>query len=196
MKKSNLILIFFVLISLTNSFSQREIRLTNMNFIPEGEFIEDSTRTILFKSFWLSNQITNKEFREFWNYAKNNPNEELEWAELSLPADIKTKSQPIFKRIKYSELTKETISKKNWPSDNYFESNDFNDKPVIGVSNDLANYYCIWKTSKTYDSLKEEEKNPAFSYYLPTTSQINYAQKLNPSLFAEKEVGFRISIDK
>jgi formylglycine-generating enzyme required for sulfatase activity len=168
-----------------------------MNFIPEGKLIEDSLgRTVAFKSFWLSNQITNKEFKEFLSYAKNNPDEKLEWVDISKINDRTSKPQPIIKQIKYSEVVKISFNQENRPSENYFESKKHNNSPVIGVPKDLANYYCIWKTTKTYDSLKEEEKNPAFSYYLPTTSQIKYAQKMKPSLFAEKEVGFRIAIDK
>jgi formylglycine-generating enzyme required for sulfatase activity len=168
-----------------------------MNLIPEGKLIEDSLgRTIEFKSFWLSNQITNKEYREFWDYAKSNPDKELEWIDMSKINDITIKPQSRIKKIKYSEVVKISFNQENWPSDNYFESKEYNNSPVIGVPKELANYYCIWKTTKTFDSLNEDEMKSASSYYLPTTSQINYAQKIQPSLFAEKEVGFRITIDK
>ena len=194
MKKTVLSLAFFILISLTNSIAQRESRLKNMYFMPAGEIVKDSINSISFNSFWLSSQITNKEFKEFWNYAKNNTDEELIWAEMSYLGDSKEKHQPIIKKIKYSELLKDSLSKKNWPTEFYFESEEFNDRPVIGVSSNLAAHYCIWKTTKTYEGLEENERNPVSPYFVPTTSQLEYSKKIKPDLFTIEEVGFRIVI--
>ncbi len=165
-----------------------------MHFIPDGECIEDSGVRITFKSFWISNQITNKEFREFLDFAKNNPQDELMWAEMVPPSDDKTTVRPTIKRVKYSELLQISLDKSNWPSGNYFESSDFNNHPVIGVSEELANYFCIWKTSITYDNLNENNRSPVAPYYLPSSHQLKFAKKTKPELFTNNEMGFRIVI--
>jgi formylglycine-generating enzyme required for sulfatase activity len=188
MNKNILTLIALVIVSLTSAFSQRDTRLHNMHFIPEGVLVEDSGRKVTFASFWISNQVTNEEFREFWNDVKNNPQEELIWG------DMTTASQPIVKKIGYSEILKDTLDSTKWPTEHYFEAREFNDSPVIGVSEDLAKLYCIWKTNMTYDKLKEDERDPVSPYFLPPTLQLKYAQKSNPKLFSDNEVGFRIII--
>jgi formylglycine-generating enzyme required for sulfatase activity len=193
MKKS--ILAFIVLfISMTSASSQRDSRLDHMHFIPDGEFVEASGGTISLKSFWISNHITNKEFREFWNYAKNNPQEELIWADMSPSKDRKSISQPIIRKVKYSELLKDHLNSNDWPTENYFESHEYNDSPVIGVSENLAKHFCIWKTKMVYDQLNESDRDPVFSYYLPNTLQMKYARTIKPELFTHNEVGFRIII--
>jgi formylglycine-generating enzyme required for sulfatase activity len=186
MKRNILTLFILVIASMTSAFSQREIRLNNMHFIPEGDLVEDTMRKATVKSFWISNQITNAEFKEFWNYAENNPQEELIWADLT--------SQSKIKKIKYSEILLDTLNKANWPTKNYFVAHEFNDSPVIGVSEDLAKHYCLWKTIMTYDKLKEGEREPVFSYFLPATLQLKYARKTKPTIFSNNEVGFRIII--
>lgn len=187
-------LILIIVMSTSTLLSQRETRLTNMHFIPDGEFIEDSGVRITFKSFWISNQITNKEFREFLDFAKNNPQDELMWAEMTPPSDDKTTARHTIKRVKYSELLQISLDKSNWPSENYSESSDFNNHPVIGVSKEMENYFCIWKTSTTYDNLDENDRDPVAPYYLPSSHQLKFAKKTKPELFTNNEMGFRIVI--
>jgi len=194
MKKKILTMFCLVIISMTYALSQREPRLSNMHFIPKGEFIEDSGKKATIMSFWISNQITNEEFREFWNYAKNNPNEELMWVDISQVYCEEPTSKPKIIRIKYFELLKDTLNDVNWPTESYFEALEFNESPAIGVSEELVKYYCIWKTNITFDNLSKRDKNPVFTYFQPTSLQMKYARKTKPTIFSDNEVGFRIII--
>jgi hypothetical protein len=195
MKKNILTLIILIITSITSTiFSQVESRFINMHFIPEGELVEDSVRKVTFNSFWISNQITNSEFREFWNYALNNPQDELIWAEMSLSKGEKPSSQTVIQKIKYSELVKDALIETNWPIADYFVSQEFNSSPVIGVSENLAKYFCIWKTSMVYESLDEKERESGYTYYVPSSLQTMYARKLKPTLFSKEELGFRIVV--
>jgi hypothetical protein len=194
MKRNILALVILFVISMTSAFSQRESRFIDMHFISGGELVLDSGGKITSPSFWISNQITNKEFREFLDYAKNNPQEELMWAGMSISSARNSNSQPKIMKIKYSELLKDTLNTTNWPTENYYESPEYNDSPVIGVSEELGKLYCIWKTTMVYDNLNESEKDPVFPYYPATALQMKYARNTNPTLFSDKEVGFRITI--
>jgi hypothetical protein len=195
--KTQILTLCLFALALTNSLSQNGERTKNMNLIPEGELIDDSTgQTIVFKAFWLSNQITNKEFRAFWEYANNNPNNELEWAELLHRTLNDSKTKPTIKRVKYAEITKETIDKKNWPSTDYFESTQYDNMPAIGVSTILANYYCIWKAYETQKRLQEVGQELSSSYYLATPLQCKYAQKKQPARFTKDDSGFRVVLDE
>ncbi|ASB47901.1 SUMF1/EgtB/PvdO family nonheme iron enzyme [Alkalitalea saponilacus] len=194
MKRNVSLLLFLVVVSVTNLLSQREFRLENMHYIPEGIMDDDPNMEVSFPSFWISDQITNKEFQEFWQYAKSNPNVELSWAELThAPGDPKP-SQPVVRSILFSELLKEKPDSTNWPVANYFESDQYADKPVIGVSEKLATYYCIWKTTKVYDNLSERERDPVHPFIVAPDLKIRYALICRPELFSEDEVGFRIVI--
>ncbi|TCO07294.1 SUMF1/EgtB/PvdO family nonheme iron enzyme [Natronoflexus pectinivorans] len=192
--KRNVSLLLFLVIAVTNLISQRESRLENMHFIPEGKMDDDPNMVVSFPSFWISDQITNKEFQEFWQYAKNRPNDELSWAELTHAPGDPYSSQPVVRSILFSELLKEIPDSTNWPVVNYFGSDQYADKPVIGVSEKLAAYYCIWKTTKVYDNLNEHERDPIYPYIVAPDLKIRYAQICRPELFSEDEVGFRIVI--
>ncbi len=194
MKKRTLILTLLTIISVVNTYSQKELKVTNMHLFPEGKLVDDSNRTRTFTPFYLSDQVTNIIFREFWNYANSNPGKELEWVDISKTSDITSKPQPIIKKINYSELVKISINKEKWPSDNYFESEEYNNSPVIGVSKDLARYFCMWWTYKFNANLTKNEMNSSSNLYLPSDSQIEYAKKTEPSFFSENEVGFRVAI--
>ncbi len=195
MKKIKLILTLVLMISAVNTFSQNELSLTNLHFFPEGEFI-NSNQTIVVKSFYLSNQVTNAEFKEFWNSIKNNPDNEFEWVDISKPTDASSKSLPTIKKIKYSELAKISFNQENWPSENYFESKEYNNCPVIGVPTELQRFFCIWLTDKNFADLANNGINSSSNFYLPSDRQIEYAKKTDLSFFSDNELGFRVAITK
>ncbi len=52
----------------------------------------------------------------------------------------------------------------------------------------------VVKERTLLSKLKEGEREPGFSYFLPATLQLKYARKTKPTIFSNNEVGFRIII--
>lgn len=67
-------------------FTSAQDNIENFAFIPQGSFsdisIKDNDtikRKISIEAFWISNEITNKEYREYTDYLKSNPDDGLYW---------------------------------------------------------------------------------------------------------------------
>jgi len=160
MKKSVTIKSFIFLIILLHACKEKNPQPPSMISVPQFEFISkstinDSTRNINISldAFYISNEITNKEYREFTEWAKNNPDEIL-----SKPKEIivkknpepgKTKVWTIPYWVKMSDLLPTLIdSNAMYKIDkrfkDYFTDEKYNDYPVVGVSKSAAEYYCVW----------------------------------------------------
>ncbi len=194
--KKRLILTLATVFSVVSIYSQNGFNLKNMHLFPEGELIDSSNATIDFRPFYLSAQVTNIEFREFWDFIKANPDDEFEWVEISKSIDDSSKPQPTVKKIKHSELAKISFNQEDRLSDDYFESEKYNHSPVMGVSNDLKFYFCLWLTNKFNADLAENNIDSSSNFYLPSDFQIEYAKKAEPSFFTKNERGFRVAITK
>ena len=146
MCKKNIVLLL-LLLSVVNAFSKKNKTPKGM-VVCTGGFFEkvsnDSTYTELkmVKGFFISNEITNKEFRKFYDYLKEHNEKFL--------THINT--QPF----------KDDANKEN-----YFFNPRFNDYPVVGISKTAANMYCIWKTEQENKNLKKNKKK-INKYRLPT----------------------------
>jgi formylglycine-generating enzyme required for sulfatase activity len=128
--------------------------------IPEVNYLYESKThdsikkmSVFINSFYISNEITNRQYREFTDWAKNHPEETL------------SKVKEIVVR-KYSESGKKLVYNLPWSAKvsdllpnlidsnaiykldkrlkNYFTDPRFDDYPVVGVSKNAAEYYCIW----------------------------------------------------
>ncbi len=191
-----------------NLFAQKENIKTNnrevwyepqpkgMSFIGQGNY----KRTIIVKNdtvflnesvapFWMSNEITNKEFREFTTSLLLEPNDSLCWidynkaiSENAGKAEIKSKKYDVCTR--YSDASKNIIDTSVFKNDdikyhNYFTNKEFDDFPVVGVSNKGAMLYCIWKTKTEVEKIKQEGKNPTLNdYRLPVEEEWYYAASM------------------
>jgi beta-lactamase regulating signal transducer with metallopeptidase domain/formylglycine-generating enzyme required for sulfatase activity len=212
--------IFLILIvSLFLSFRQLNSKNSGMAYIlyPVYDTIKIMESGVIHRyttyseGFYLSHEITNKEYREFTDWMKINPNESIYLINdtstfVKNPKTGKTREM-IFhlpKRIDVSEIMNEFIvSKAPYSPDsnhqNYFTDERYDDYPVLGVSRRMAEYYCSWKikseTIITYDTIGG---NSAMSmsnentYRLPTEKEWDfvaqhYAKKEAPNL-AKKEI--------
>ena len=153
-----------------------------MQFVKQGscDFIGDSVyKNMSIAPFWMSNEITNKEFREFTYYIAAHITDTLHFP-VSDPVPIK-------KNIIYNQLKENLIDTfalaKEYPVNsekyqlykNYFSDKKFDNYPVVGVSYFGAIYYCIWKT------MTEQAKNKNTlinDYRLPTEEEWFYAAVL------------------
>jgi len=158
----SLILVF----SLAISFKQSNPPAVKMVFIPQGHF--NATRIIgtdtmpdaliLVGAFYMSNEITNKEYREFTDWAKNNPEEILSKPKY-VPREVRDPKTGNMRDVVFtipefiyiSEILPSLIDstalyKLDKTYKNYFTDRRFDNYPVVGVSKKAAEYYCLWKT--------------------------------------------------
>jgi formylglycine-generating enzyme required for sulfatase activity len=110
---------------------------------------------ISLESFYISNEITNKEYREFTDWVKNNPDQilartkEIKGSKNEF-GKTKVWTVPVF--IRMDDLLPKIIDssalyKLNKRYRNYFTDNKYDNYPVVGVSRNNAEYFCFWKTS-------------------------------------------------
>lgn len=156
-----------------------------MKFCPHGSFkmpkITDSDTLntyITIRGFWVGNEVTNKDFRAFYNFLKTNPNGFIKHI------DIKnsTNSKPIYLKISHSELVSKHINTKVFKDEpekeNYFFNPNFDDYPVVGISQKAAFAYCIWKSNTENIKLTQQGKPKILNYRLPTEAEWNYLNHL------------------
>lgn len=148
-----------------------------MKFIPPGKCSYNGGEGLETKSiqgFWMSNEITNKEFREFYEDVKSNPDSSFSWY------DIKNKNEDGSYKIvsiKYSEILDKLIDVTVWKSipeyENYFTDKVFDKYPVTGINYKSAMYYCWWKSKK--ENEKNKDKDFLVTYRLPLEIEWVYA---------------------
>jgi len=211
MKKSatNNSLIFLII--LLQACREKKPEPPGMISVPQFEFISkstinDSTKNINLSldAFYISNEITNKEYREFTDWAKNNPDETLV---KSREVIIKKNPEPGKTRVwtipyweKMSVLLPSLIdSNAMYRVDkrfrNYFTDEKYNDYPVVGVSRNAAEYYCSWlinletksivlrKGQTSPNGMRVKDKmyimtSPSYGYYrIPLEMEWDYVAK-------------------
>lgn len=199
------------MIILLHGCKEKKPQPPGMISVPQFEFISkttinDSIRNIkiFLDAFYISNEITNKEYREFTDWAKNNPEEIL-----SKPREVIFKKNPepgktrvwtIPYWVKMSDLLPSLIdSNAMYKIDkrlkNYFTDEKYNDYPVVGVSRNAAEFYCNWLINletKTYvlrkgqispNGMRVKDKiyistSPSFGYYrIPQVMEWDYVAR-------------------
>ena len=184
-------------------FVSTQILLTKKNkndlvFIPMGEYEDTSiingdtiTKTIYVNSFWMSNEITNKEYREFIDYIKSHPEEKMFWIDTEKALNDHGDNWRDFINdylvsVQNSELVKDIIDTAVWI--NYFKnsvmaklySHYFTDKaldnyPVVGVPYKNAVFYCIWRTNQVNKERESKGLEKVHDFRLPTEYEWKYA---------------------
>jgi formylglycine-generating enzyme required for sulfatase activity len=160
MKKPLTIKSLICLMILISACNEKKPQPPGMISVPQFEFvskstIKDSTKNvnISLDAFYISNEITNKEYREFTDWVKNNPEETLvkpkEIIVKKNPEPGKTRVWTIPYWVKMSDLLPTLIdSNAMYRIDsrfkNYFTDKKYDDYPVVGVSKNASDYYCSW----------------------------------------------------
>lgn len=161
------------------SFSQIK-KPKNMNFIPMGTIVMKSdtiTKEVSINAFWMSEEITNKEYREFIKSLKDNPNDSIGVIDFDKFGKNKNKKEAI-KIFSYREILENVIDTSVWNSDNkyrnYFNDKKFDNYPVVGVTYTNAVFYCCWKTKMENEKNKKENLPYTTIYRLPFEAEWEY----------------------
>jgi len=205
MKKSITTIVSFIfMISLYSQTKTIDSKPKGMEFVPQGSFEMKITRNSQTKiskvsvdAFWMSNEITNVEYREFVDWAKNNPDKKLYQAKYSVevftdPKKGSTRDTMILKLIPIEVSTFNSdmidtlsLEKVNKDFKDYFKNKKYNDYPVVGVSFKMAEYFCIWKTLLENEQMKEKGLPNVQSYRLPLETEWEYVAQ-QPIIKADK----------
>lgn len=159
-------------------FSQNN---TKLNLVPKGSFdvtINGNKQTVTVDNFWMSNEITNKEFRKFFNQVKESPNDSMEWIDNPSMNNGKL-SKPKVMKVAYSNILNKLMNDTAWKTifenKDYFINPKYDNYPVVGVTWEGANYYCIWRTNEENKKLKGKKEVMQMVYRLPTQYEWEYA---------------------
>ncbi|MCX6256255.1 MAG: SUMF1/EgtB/PvdO family nonheme iron enzyme [Bacteroidia bacterium] len=199
MKKTILsIVILLFMFSLNAQTKTFDPKPKGMEFVPAGSVQMKMTRAsepnmtnVSVEAFWMSNEITNSEYKEYVDYIKQNPNGKICWVDFENAAKDKAKGTPNTKEeyiicVKNSEIIGDIIDLTKLPYNDYFSNKKFDDYPVVGISQKHAKYYCLWKTQMENDKLKKEGMPAIHAYRLPLEVEWEYvaqqsADKQNPN---------------
>jgi formylglycine-generating enzyme len=178
-------------------------------FVHAGSFQDTSFKnndtiiqTITVAPFWMSNEITNKEFREFTTYIKTNPKDSLcfiDWTKAYKENIDETKidKAKYTKCMRNKDIAKNIIDTtaifKDKPEfEDYFNNKKYDTYPVVGVSIKGATFFCIWKTKTEIETNKKNGLEYKINdYRIPVAEEWKYAASLVPSENKNKNNGLQ-----
>ena len=189
------------------SYSQKlkgyDINPNGMVYCPQGSYEKvklqdgDSIKvTISVAPFWISNEITNKEYREFYNHVKQTPNDTIYWIDyrrLSIDSKSLTRENIMsyLNKKSHSEILSDLIDYSVWDSNpekkDYFLKSKYNNYPVLGVTFDGAMFYCIWRTNQENEQHKIKDEPPIQNYRIPLENEWEYVATFIDKDIAEKK---------
>jgi formylglycine-generating enzyme required for sulfatase activity len=198
MKEIIVILLCLVLLANVNGQNtSNELKPKGMEYVPAGSFqmktiinSEPKVVNTTVEAFWMSNEITNGEYREFVDWAKKNQNGKLYQVKYSkeVVSDPKKwimKDTVILKinPIEVSSFLSEMIDpmcleKEKKEYKDYFTNQKYNDYPAVGVSFKMAENYCLWKTMTENEKLKEKGLPNGQAYRIPLEAEWDYAAQI------------------
>ncbi|MFA6403023.1 MAG: SUMF1/EgtB/PvdO family nonheme iron enzyme [Salinivirgaceae bacterium] len=181
--------LLFITIGLISSslVSSQVITPNGMFFCPKGTYTRVIySKTISVAPFFISNEITNGEFREFYNIIRKSPNDTIYWIDYELAQKEPESGRSYIVKKTYQEILPILIDLKVWEENpsikNQFFDNKSNDYPVIGVTLEGAKYYCIWKTDEINKVNNKKEKDLEPDFRLPFEEEWEYATTVFNSL--------------
>jgi formylglycine-generating enzyme required for sulfatase activity len=195
MKKELLSIVsLLIVICLSAQNVSSDYKPDGMEFVPAGSFQTKMTLAseprivkVSVEAFWMSNEITNREYREFVDWAKKNPSEKIYQVkyskEVSTDSYRNIKKDTVIRKINVIDvsgfssemLDNPSLEKVNKKFNNYFTDKKYNDYPVVGISFKMAEYYCLWKTMIENKKRKEKGLPDVHAFRIPLETEWEYA---------------------
>lgn len=121
-------------------------------FVPSGNYTQkEAGNSFSVQAFYVSQEITNKEYREFLSFLEKTPNDTLyliNYQKSALSGNRKMQ----FDTLIHKNIHPLCMNNAAWKSlagkENYFYNPSYDDYPVVGVSYAGAQFFCIWKTNQ------------------------------------------------
>lgn len=165
-------------------------------YVPTGSYKDASGQIISVQAFFITNQVSNKEYRAFTDYVAAHPDSALYYIDIKKPAALPAEGEKPGKtryvhKLPFRQIQSLLIDSlalaKQFPEGsesytmhkNYFTDKKFENYPVVGVPYEAAKYYCIWKTTQENNNLKKTGKNLINDFRVPTREEFEYAQSLS-----------------
>ena len=184
--KTNITLSLLLLSSLY-SFSQ-VLKPKNMCFIPKGTLttkVDGGHREVPIDAFWMSELITNREYREFINALKVNPNDSIVIIDFQRYKETNDKELST-KRYSFEEVLVNVLDTSVWDSNakykNYFADKRFDNYPVVGVSYSNAVFYCAWRTQMENEVNRKKGLPFAVANRLPNEAEWDYVAGISANI--------------
>jgi formylglycine-generating enzyme required for sulfatase activity len=148
-----------------------------MKLVPMGTYIKNS-KEVKIDAFWISNEVTNKEYRTFLESLRMNPNDSIGIIDLEKIAKGITPKNAV-NYFQYDAILKGTNNAEVWSGDegfdDYLNSKKYENYPVVGVSFENAVFYCAWKT-KEFNKIQKEKGLPYIPFFrLPSEAEWEWA---------------------
>ncbi len=171
-------------------FSQIKVgeQKIDMVLIPSGSSVSDG-KSVSIQSFYISNEISNKQYRAFTDYAIHHPDSSLGYYDGAGRTHFSRYS------ILFRDLIDSSVMEKaaGVAFKNYFTNPSFDNFPVVGISFNDAVWFCSWLNSEE----KKSGNNSAALIRLPFKEEWFYAAKCsafenaNPNTYQAVTVGIK-----
>lgn len=183
MNKTYLILLIIVLLTAGCSSSKTFRTPKGFVFIPPGEYIEKNDtieKAYPINAFWMSGEITNKEFREFVTDLQLNPDSAVFWVDLKQASKQKSEegneeNYSYYYKRTYSAMLENILTTSLWANSkecaNRFYDEKSNDFPVVSINYRAAKDYCLWRSNKDNKTNSDHH----LEYRLPLEIEWEYA---------------------
>lgn len=163
-----------------------------MCFVPNGTLVtkEDGThREVPIDAFWMSELITNREYREFINALKTNPNDSIVIIDFQRYKETNDKELST-KHYSFQEVLVDVLDTSVWNANanykNYFADKKFDNYPVVGVSYNNAIFYCAWRTQMENEVNRKKGLPFAVANRLPNEAEWEYVAKIAPNVYTKE----------
>lgn len=167
-----------------------------LQFVLTGSYTDSSGKTIFVHAFFLSDKITNQEFREFVQDVLAHPDSSFHYFNLNKDGSV-FKEKMSYRQVSRMLLDSFAMADQFAPGSalhtqyqNYFTASKYNDYPVVGISLNGARFYCIWRTLQENVKMQNSGQGLINDYRVPAKEELEYAIFFSP--VREKTVDCKI----